>query len=218
MDTRENLAVLQATVADFFHDLSRIMTAVDQRLKEEAFVAIGDSAVFQDVSASFDRSSRWLPKYLVRAYVKGKKANRAIGYCMHLGPYSDPTATSYLNKSQLELPFVSLACLRDMHPGPLEVERRQIWDRIWDSGWWATYEDHVSGPLRTYNTTKEISGFQATIVGALTDLFPLENTAVVAQRIVTPLLLLYENRDTELNQPSFMLNQPKLVIPVARNS
>ena len=166
METRDNLALLQATMADYFHDLSRIMVAVDQRLKQESFVAIGDSAVFQDISAALDRSSRWLPRYLARAYVKGKKANRAIGYCIHLGPYSDPTTVAYLSKSQLQLPFVSLACLREMQPGPLEIDRRQLWDRLWDSGWWATYEDQVSGPLRTYNTTKEISGFQAKIVGA----------------------------------------------------
>ena len=204
MDTRENLAVLLATMDEFFHDLSRIIVAVDQRLRENSFVAIGDTAVFQDVSAAFDRSSRWFPKYLARAYVKGKKPNRAIGYCIHLGPYSDPTTVAYLDKSKLELPFVSLACLRDMQPGPLEVDRRQIWDRLWDSGWWATYEDHVSGSLRTYNTTRAISGFQATIVGTLAELFPLEDTTVVTQRIVTPLRLLYEDRNAELN-PSLPL-------------
>jgi hypothetical protein len=195
-------------MADFFHDLSRIMVAIDQQLREESFVAIGDSAVFQDVSAALDRSSRWLPKYLTRAYVKGKKPNRAIGYCIHLGPYSDPTTVAYLDKSRLKLPFVSLACLRDMHPGPLEVDRRLIWDRLWDSGWWATYEDHVSGPLRTYSTTKEISGFQATIAGALADLFPLEDTASVAQRVVTPLLLLYEDRNLEVGQLAPLLTRP----------
>jgi len=208
VDTRENLALLQATVTDFFHDLSRIMMVVDQRMHEEAFVAIGDSAVFQDVSAALDRSSRWLPKYLARAYVKGKKSNRAIGYCIHLGPYADPASVAYLDKSRLKLPFVSLACLKDMQPGPLEVDRRQIWDRLWDSGWWATYEDQVSGPLRTYNTTREISGFQATIVGALADLFPLEDTAAVAHRIVTPLLLLYEDRNAELSQSPHLLIRP----------
>ena len=208
METRDNLALLQATMADYFHDLSRIMVAVDQRLKQESFVAIGDSAVFQDISAALDRSSRWLPRYLARAYVKGKKANRAIGYCIHLGPYSDPTTVAYLSKSQLQLPFVSLACLRDMQPGPLEIDRRQLWDRLWDSGWWATYEDQVSGPLRTYNTTKEISGFQAKIVGALTDIFPLEDTAAIAQRIVAQLLLLYEDRDAELNETSYLLKRP----------
>ncbi len=208
MDTRENLARLQATVAIFLHDLSRIMVAVDQRLREQSFVALGDSAVFQDVSAAIDRSSRWIPKYLARAYVKGKKPTRAIGYCIHLGPYTDPTTVAYLDKSRLELPFVSLACLKDMQPGPLEVERRQIWDRLWDSGWWATYEDQVTGSLRTYNTTREISGFQATITGALTDLFPLEDTNAVAERIATPLLCLFEDHYDDVRQSPHLLTRP----------
>ena len=118
MDTRENLALLQTNVADFFHDLSRIMVSVDQRLREQSFVAVGDPAVFQDVSAALDRSSRWIPKYLARAYVKGKKPSRAIGYCIHLGPYTDPTTVAYLDKSRLAPPFVSIACLKDMQPGP----------------------------------------------------------------------------------------------------
>ncbi len=208
MDTRENLALLQTNVADFFHDLSRIMVSVDQRLREQSFVAVGDPAVFQDVSAALDRSSRWIPKYLARAYVKGKKPSRAIGYCIHLGPYTDPTTVAYLDKSRLALPFVSIACLKDMQPGPLEVDRRQIWDRLWDSGWWATYEDQVTGPLRSYNTTKEISGFQATIIGALADLFPLNDTASVTERIVTPLLLLFEDRNEELRQSPHLLVRP----------
>ena len=208
MDTRENLALLQTNVADFFHDLSRIMVSVDQRLREQSFVAVGDPAVFQDVSAALDRSSRWIPKYLARAYVKGKKPSRAIGYCIHLGPYTDPTTVAYLDKSRLAPPFVSIACLKDMQPGPLEVDRRQIWDRLWDSGWWATYEDQVTGPLRSYNTTKEISGFQATIIGALADLFPLNDTASVTERIVAPLLLLFEDRNEELRQSPHLLVRP----------
>lgn len=208
MDARENLAHWQASVVGFFRELSRIMTVVEQRMRDESFVPIGDSAVFQDASTAFDRSSRWLPRYLARAYIKGKKPNRAVGYCIHLGPYSDPATVAYLNKSRLALPFVSLACLRDMQPGPLEVDRRQVWDRLWDSGWWATYEDHVSGPLRIYHTTREISGFQATIAGTLLDLFPLEEPTDVAQRIVAPLLLLHEGRDAELQQLPQLLIRP----------
>ncbi len=208
MVTRENLARLQVTIADCFYSLSRIMTAVDQRLREQSYVAVGDSSVFQDVSTAMDRSSRWFPKYLTRAYVKGKKPNRAIGYCIHLGPYSDPTTVAYMNKSRLELPFISIACLKDMQPGPLEVDRRQIWDRLWDSGWWATYEDQVTGPLRTYNTTKEISGFQATITGALADFFLLNDEAAITERIVNPLVLLYEDRMDEVLRSPYLLTRP----------
>ena len=208
MYTRENLSQTQTTVADLFHDLSRIMIDVEQRLREHAFTAVGDSAVFQDVSAAFDRSSRWFPKYLARAYVNNKTPNRTIGYCIHLGLYSDPATATYLDKSRLELPFISLACLKDMRPGPLEVDRRQIWDRLWDSGWWATYEDQVTGPLRTYSTTKEISGFQAIITGALVDFFPFNTPGDVAERIVTPLLLLFETRTDELLRSPHLLTRP----------
>jgi hypothetical protein len=208
MDTRENLAHSQATVTKFFHDVSRIMVIVENLLLKESFVALGDPAVFQDVSAAFDRSSRWLPKYVARAYVKGKKPTRAIGYCIHFGPYSEPTTEAYLEKSRLFLPFISLACLRDMQPGPLDLDRRLIWDRLWDSGWWATYEDQVTGPLRTYTTTKEISGFQATIVGALTDLFPFEGHVTIAARIATPLILLFNDQDYNLRESPHLLTRP----------
>ena len=208
MDTRENLAQWQAAVVGFFRDLSRVLTIVEQKMRDASFVPVGDSAVFQDISTAFDRSARWLPRYLARAYVKGKKPNRAVGFCIHLGPYTDPATVAYLQKSRLALPFVSLACLRDMQPGPLEVDRRQIWDRLWDSGWWATYEDHVSGPLRVYHTTREISGFQATIAGALLDLFPMDTTTDVAQRIVTPLQMLHEGQDEELRQLPQLLIRP----------
>ncbi|NMC32134.1 MAG: hypothetical protein GYA36_06705 [Veillonellaceae bacterium] len=208
MDTRENLALWQAAVVGFFRDLSRVLTVVEQKMRDASFAPVGDSAVFQDISTAFDRSARWLPRYLARAYVKGKKPNRAVGFCIHLGPYTDPATVAYLQKSRLALPFVSLACLRDMQPGPLEVDRRQIWDRLWDSGWWATYEDHVSGPLRVYHTTREISGFQATIAGALLDLFPMDTTTDVAQRIVTPLQMLHEGQDEELRQLPQLLIRP----------
>ena len=206
MDTRENLAQWQAAVVGFFRDLSRVLTIVEQKMRDASFVPVGDSAVFQDISTAFDRSARWLPRYLARAYVKGKKPNRAVGFCIHLGPYTDPATVAYLQKSRLDLPFVSLACLRDMQPGPLEVDRRQIWDRLWDSGWWATYEDQVEGPLRTYTTTREISGFQATITGALTTLCPLEPTDALVNRIVEPLLQLFDNETLALQKSPHLIN------------
>lgn len=208
MDTRGNLAQSQATITHFFHDVSRILVMVENLLLKESFVPLGDPAVFQDVSAAFDRSSRWLPKYVARAYVKGKKPTRAIGYCIHFGPYLEPTTAAFLEKSRLLLPFISLACLRDMQPGPLELIRRQIWDRLWDSGWWATREDQVSGPLRQYTTTMEISGFQATIVGALTDLLPIEDHAAIAERITTPLVRLFNDQDDTLRDASYLLIRP----------
>lgn len=202
----KNLAESQAMVAEFYQYLSRVMVALEQRMIEQSFAAVGDLTVFHDASSALDRGSRWLPRYLARAYVKGKKPSRAVGYCIHLGPYTEPTSLSFLEKSNLVLPFVSLACLRNMLPGPLEVEPRQIWDRLWDSGWWATYEDQVMGPLRSYTTTREISGFQATITGALLKLTPFEPIETALDRIVGPLLLLHEG-DTEQLQKSPYLMQ-----------
>ena len=198
-------AAAQALVADSYQQLSRILLAVERCLIDESFVAIGDSSVFLDASSGLERGSRWLPRHLSRAYVKGKKTNIAIGYCVHLGPYSEPTTLSFLEKSRLVLPFISLACLRNMQPDPWEVDRRQLWDRLWDSGWWATYEDQVEGPLRTYTTTREISGFQAVITGALTTLCPLEPTDALVNRIVEPLLQLFANEKPALQQSPHLI-------------
>lgn len=205
MNSGKQFAAAQALVADSYQLLSRIMLAVEQRLVGESFVAVGDSSVFLDSSTSLERGSRWLPRHVSRAYVKGKKTNTAIGYCVHLGPYNEPTTLGFLEKSQLVLPFISLACLRNMQPAPLEVDRRQLWDRLWDSGWWATYEDQVSGPLRTYTTSREISGFQATITGALTQLYPLDPAEEAAERIVQPLMLLYNNETSLLLKSQHLL-------------
>jgi hypothetical protein len=203
----KSLAESQANVAEFYQYLSRVMVAVEQRMIEQSFTAIGDSTVFLDASAALERGSRWLPRYLTRAYVKGKKPTRAMGYCIHLGPYTEPTSLSFLEKSNLVLPFVSLACLQNMLPGPLEVEPRQIWDRLWDSGWWATYEDHVSGPLRSYTTTREVSGFQATITGALLNFIPFEPIGTALDRIVGPLLLLHENANDLLQRSPYLMKK-----------
>ena len=207
MEQHESIAAAQLCVVRFFQDVSRIMLAVDQHLLANSFSPIGDPAVFQDVSQAFDRGARWIPSYVARAYVKGKRPAEAIGYCIHFGPYNDPACLAFLEKSNLILPFVSLACFRNMRPGPLELIRRQIWDRIWDCGWWATYEDQVQSPLRTYTTTKEISGFQGTIVGALTNLFPLEDKSAVVDRIATPLLLLFDRNESELLRLPYLLPQ-----------
>jgi hypothetical protein len=200
MNLQENLALAQAIAADAYQLLSRVMVAVEQRMQSESFTAVGDSSVFMDASTSLERGSRWLPKHLSRAYVKGKKPTSAVGYCIHLGPYTEPTTLGFLEKSHLTLPFISLACLRNMQPSPIEVDRRQLWDRLWDSGWWATYEDQVEGPLRTYTTTREISGFQAIITGALTTLCPLEPTDALVNRIVEPLLQLFADDKPSLQQ------------------
>lgn len=207
MEPMKSIAEAQCTVTTFFQDVSRIMVSVEQQMLENSFAPVGDSSVFQDVSQAFDRGLRWIPSYVARAYVKGKKPTEAVGYCIHFGPYSDPACTAFLDKSSLSLPFVSLACLRGMKPGPLELDRRQIWDRLWDSGWWATYEDQVNGKLRIYTTTKEISGFQAKILGALTELSPLGNTAALVERITTPLLNLYDNKDKNLLKLPYLLPQ-----------
>lgn len=202
----KSVAESQAVVAEFYQYLSRMLVGLEQRMTEQAFVAIGDLTVFLDASSALDRGSRWLPRYLARAYVKGKKPSRAVGYCIHLGPYTEPTSLSFLEKSNLALPFVSLACLQNMQPGPLEVEPRQIWDRLWDSGWWATYEDHVIGPLRSYTTTREISGFQATITGALMKITPFEPIEAAIERIFGPLLLLHENATELLQKSPYLIN------------
>ena len=206
MNPLGNLAYAQAMVADSYQLLSRVMVAVEQRMQSESFTAVGDSSVFMDASTSLERGTRWLPKHLSRAYVKGKKPTSAVGYCIHLGPYAEPTTLGFLEKSHLTLPFISLACLRNMQPAPLEIDRRQLWDRLWDSGWWATYEDQVEGPLRTYTTTREISGFQATITGALTTLCPLEPTDALVNRIVEPLLQLFDNETLVLQKSPHLIN------------
>ena len=112
MNPGERFAAAQALVADSYQMLSRVMLVAERRLLDEEFMAVGDTSVFLDASSGLERSSRWLPRHLSRAYVKGKKANTAIGYCIHLGPYSEPTTQNFLEKSQLVLPFISLACLR----------------------------------------------------------------------------------------------------------
>ena len=70
-------AAAQALVADSYQQLSRILLAVERCLIDESFVAIGDSSVFLDASSGLERGSRWLPRHLSRAYVKGKKTNIA---------------------------------------------------------------------------------------------------------------------------------------------
>jgi hypothetical protein len=207
MEPMKSIAEAQCTVTKFFQDISRVMESVEQQMLDNSFAPVGNAAVFQDVSQAFDRGLRWTPSYVARAYVKGKKPTKAVGYCIHFGPYSDPACAAFLEKSKLSLPFVSLACLRGMQPGPLEIDRRQIWDRLWDSGRWATYEDQVNGPLRIYTTTKEISGFQAKILGALTELSHLESTDAAVERITTPLLTLYDNKDKDLLHLTYLLAQ-----------
>ena len=207
MDCFESIAEAQITVAGFFQEVSHIIASVEEKLLANSFEPVGDSDVFQDVSQSFDFGSRWIPRYVARAYIKGKRPAEAIGYCIHFGPYTDPAGLSFLEKSNLSLPFISLACLKNMQPGPLELNRRQIWDRIWDSGWWATYEDQVKGPLRIYTTTKSISGFQATVAGALARLLPLEDKTAVAEKIATTLVFLHENNESELLKLPYLLPQ-----------
>ena len=207
MEAMKSIATAQATVTTFFQYVSSIMIAIEQQMLDKSFAPIGDSSVFQDISQAFDRGSRWIPSYVARAYVKGKKPTEAVGYCIHFGPYNDPACAAFLDKSNLSLPFVSLSCLREMQPGPLELDRRQIWDRLWDSGWWATYEDQINGPLRIYTTTKEISGFQAKIFGALTELPALEDASAIAMRITIPLLHLYDKNDNDLLNLPYLLAQ-----------
>ena len=89
----------------------------------------------------------------------------------------------------------------------MSISRASAWSWRPDSGWWATYEDQVEGPLRTYNTTHEISGFQAIITGALTTLCPLEPTDALVNRIVEPLLQLFANDKPALQQSPHLIKR-----------
>lgn len=207
MKSKEQFISAMEVVDSHFRDISQLMAAVDHVLIRDQFQAIGDASVFWDVSSVFDRGGRWLPNFAARAYTKGKKPDKAVGFCVHFGPYDEPSPAAYLKKSKLTLPFISIACLRDMKPGPLEIDRRQIWDRIWDSGWCAESEDRVEGSLRVYRTTKDISGFQAVIVGCLIDLAPDFYIETVTGQLAEALTMLHEGQDATLAAVDYLWPQ-----------
>lgn len=209
MFEKNQLSSTLETADQFFRDISHLMTLVDRNMVRDAFMPLGDSSVFWDVSSVFDRGSHWLPNYAARAYTKGRKTDKAVGYCIHFGPYTEPGSVAYLKKSNLSLPFVSIARLAEMTPGPFEVDRNQIWDRLWDSGWCAETEDRVEGNLRYYRTTKDISGFQAAIAGGLINLSSETILEEAARNITETLFQLHAEHDEPLFSASYLLPQIK---------
>lgn len=206
---KNKLSLTLETIDRFFRDISQMMTWVDRIMIRDQFTPLGDSSVFWDVSSVFDRGSHWLPNYAARAYTKGRKTDKVVGYCIHFGPYTEPGSVAYLKKSNLSLPFVSIARLADMIPGPFEVDRNQIWDRLWDSGWCAETEDRVEGNLRYYRTTKDISGFQASIAGGLINLSVDTELEETARNITETLFQLHAGHDEQIFAAPYLLPQIK---------
>ena len=54
----------------FSADVSRLVTMVEEKMKNKRFIALGDAATFWDHSRAFYAPGQWLPKYIIRHYTE----------------------------------------------------------------------------------------------------------------------------------------------------
>ena len=54
----------------FSADVSKLVTLVEENLKNERLIALGDAATFWDHSRAFYAPGQWLPKYIIRHYTE----------------------------------------------------------------------------------------------------------------------------------------------------
>jgi len=54
----------------FSAHVSRLVTIVEERLKNKRLIALGDAATFWDHSRAFYAPGQWLPKYIIRHYTE----------------------------------------------------------------------------------------------------------------------------------------------------
>lgn len=51
-------------------DVSKLVTLVEEKLKNKRLIALGDAATFWDHSRAFYAPGQWLPKYIIRHYTE----------------------------------------------------------------------------------------------------------------------------------------------------
>ena len=54
----------------FSADVSRLVTIVEEKLKNKRLIALGDASTFWDLSRAFYAPGQWLPKYIIRHYTE----------------------------------------------------------------------------------------------------------------------------------------------------
>jgi hypothetical protein len=54
----------------FAADVSKLVTLVEEKLKNKKLIALGDAATFWDHSRAFYLPGQWLPKYIIRHYTE----------------------------------------------------------------------------------------------------------------------------------------------------
>ena len=54
----------------FSSDVSRLVTIVEEKLKNKRLIALGDASTFWDLSRAFYAPGQWLPKYIIRHYTE----------------------------------------------------------------------------------------------------------------------------------------------------
>lgn len=54
----------------FSADVSKLVTLVEENLKNKRLIALGDAATFWDHSRAFYAPGQWLPKYIIRHYTE----------------------------------------------------------------------------------------------------------------------------------------------------
>jgi hypothetical protein len=55
---------------EFSADLSKLVTLVEEKLKNKSLIALGDAATFWYHSRAFYAPGQWLPKYIIRHYTE----------------------------------------------------------------------------------------------------------------------------------------------------
>ena len=78
----------------FSADVSKLVTLVEEKLKNKRLIALGDAATFWDHSRAFYAPGQWLPKYIIRHYTedlepeakKAWKAQWLLFFAVYLYP------------------------------------------------------------------------------------------------------------------------------------
>ena len=190
MEKKEIILKSLDNIMAVYRDIGSVAQAIEQQVTANGYKAYGDAGLTWENSTAYYGSENWLNRWFARVYFKqrkGEHTKRIVGYCIHLGGYSEENV-ELLQEHSLPLPLITISAM-NLEKDVSECYRPHLYDILWRAGW-QKQQSILSGKLaKSQISWGNVTANTATVAA---ELLELQGGNDIETIVVKNLMSLYE--------------------------
>lgn len=190
MNKKEIILKSMDNVVAIYRDVGNVAQAIEQQVIANGYKAYGDAALTWENSTAYYGCESWLNRWFARVYfkqIKGEHNHRAVGYCIHLGGYSEENV-NLMQAYGLKLPLITMSAM-ELETEVSKCYRLHLYDILWQAGWKEKQAIKIGKLAESKISWGGVTASTSTIAVNLLD---LQGSADIEAFVVKNLMSLYE--------------------------